>query len=197
MKRFPVAFGIADVESSAGDYSQRLGCRPDLLVSVKYVLWRKDAVNLSILKLAHKEGGARRGVGGRGQEGRCYPAAITWMESSADSACWSHVRQNRSASGHGADPSIPRSAYREYESAAEERVLPGQGFWQFPHAVVPAMRAPALSSPRTPHRARQRRRSAKFGWQETGSSARLNPRTDRSAQRQSPAERRPLPSLHS
>jgi len=34
MKRFPVAFGIADVESSAGDYSQRLGCRPDLLVSV-------------------------------------------------------------------------------------------------------------------------------------------------------------------
>ena len=62
-KRFHIALGVADLESSAHDYSQRLGCRPDLLVSEKYALWRKDTVNLSIRKLAYKEGGARRGYG--------------------------------------------------------------------------------------------------------------------------------------
>ena len=60
MKRFPVAFGIADVESSAGNYSQRLGCRPDLFTPGKYALWRTDAVNLSIRKVSHEEGGALR-----------------------------------------------------------------------------------------------------------------------------------------
>jgi len=32
MKRFHIALGVADVEASADDYSQRLGCRPDLLI---------------------------------------------------------------------------------------------------------------------------------------------------------------------
>jgi hypothetical protein len=63
MKRFPVAFGIADVESFAGDYSQRLGCRPDLLIPGKYALWRTDAVNLSIRKVGHEEGGLAGGHG--------------------------------------------------------------------------------------------------------------------------------------
>jgi hypothetical protein len=75
MKRFPVAFGIADVESFAGDYSQRLGCRPDLLIPGKYALWRTDAVNLSIRKVGHEEGGSRGGMVGRcGQAWRCYLA---------------------------------------------------------------------------------------------------------------------------
>ena len=51
---------LAAVESSADDYSQRLGCRPDLLIPGKYALWRTDAVNLSIRKVGHEEGGVRR-----------------------------------------------------------------------------------------------------------------------------------------
>jgi hypothetical protein len=63
VKRVSLALGITDVESSADDSSQRLGCRPDLLIPGKYALWRTDAVNLSIRKVGHEEGGARRGHG--------------------------------------------------------------------------------------------------------------------------------------
>jgi len=63
MKRFHAALGISDVGSPADDYSQRLGCRSNLLIHGKYALWRKDVVNLSIRKVSHEEGGARRGHG--------------------------------------------------------------------------------------------------------------------------------------
>jgi hypothetical protein len=48
MKRFHLVLGVSDVEASADDYSQCLGCRPGLLISGKYALWGTDAVNLSI-----------------------------------------------------------------------------------------------------------------------------------------------------
>ena len=47
---------------------------------------------------------------------------ITWMGSSGDSACRPHASPNRFASRHGVDLSIPQSAYRGYESAAEDRM---------------------------------------------------------------------------
>ena len=53
MKRFHVALGISDVGSPADDYSERLGCGPDLLLHGTYALWRKDVVNLSIRKAGH------------------------------------------------------------------------------------------------------------------------------------------------
>ena len=52
MKRFHVALGISD-GGSAVDYSQRLGCWPDLLTHGTYALWRKDVVNQSIRKAGH------------------------------------------------------------------------------------------------------------------------------------------------
>ena len=61
MKRFHLALGVSDVEASVYDYSQRLGCRPGLLIPGKYALWRTDAVNLSIRKVGHEAGGACRG----------------------------------------------------------------------------------------------------------------------------------------
>ena len=48
MKRFHLALGVSDVEASADDYSQCLGCRPGLLIPGKCALWGTDAVNLSI-----------------------------------------------------------------------------------------------------------------------------------------------------
>ncbi len=38
MKRFHIALGVSDVEASARDYSQRLGCQPDLLIPNEYAL---------------------------------------------------------------------------------------------------------------------------------------------------------------
>jgi len=61
MKNFHLALGVSDVEASADDYSQHLGCRPGLLITGKYALWRTDALNLSIWKVDHEEGGTRRG----------------------------------------------------------------------------------------------------------------------------------------
>jgi hypothetical protein len=63
VKRVSLVLGITDVESSAHDYSQRLGCRPDLPIPGKYVLWRSDAVNLSIRKVGHKRVGLAGGMG--------------------------------------------------------------------------------------------------------------------------------------
>ena len=87
MKRFHLALGVADVEASADDYSQRLGCRPDLLIPGKYAL----CCGVRMRSTFDPERGPRRGwgspgawVGQYGQEWRCYPAVITGMESSAD-----------------------------------------------------------------------------------------------------------------
>ena len=63
MKRLHLALGVADVESSADEYTQGFGCRPDLLIPGEYSLWRTDPVNLSIRKVGHEEGGTRRGHG--------------------------------------------------------------------------------------------------------------------------------------
>src|SRR5437879_4040536 len=91
-----------------------------------------------------------------------------------------------------------RSAYREYEAAAEGCVLLRPGCWQFPHAVVPTMYAPALSPPPSmTYRACRRMWAGKSGWQETESKVRLIPRMDHSARRLSPAERSPPPPLYS
>lgn len=60
MERFHIALGVANVEASADEYLQCLGCRPDLFILGKYALWRTDAVNLSIRKVGPEEGGARR-----------------------------------------------------------------------------------------------------------------------------------------
>ena len=38
MKRFHIALGVSDMEASADDYWQRLGCRPDLLIPGKDAL---------------------------------------------------------------------------------------------------------------------------------------------------------------
>jgi len=63
MKSFYLSLGVADMESSADEYTRRLGCRPDLLIPGEYALWRTDAVNLSIRKVGHVEVGLARGMG--------------------------------------------------------------------------------------------------------------------------------------
>ena len=52
---------------------------------------------------------------------------ITWMGFLGNSACRLHASPSRFASGHGAALSIPQSAYRGYESAAEDYMQLGPG----------------------------------------------------------------------
>lgn len=63
MKRFHIALGVLDIEASARDYSQRLGCQPDLLIPNEYALWRTEALNVSIRKVAQDEAGRLRHLG--------------------------------------------------------------------------------------------------------------------------------------
>lgn len=75
-KGFHIALSVADAEASAHNYSQRLGCRPDLPISGKYALWRTDAVSLSIRKVGHEEGGLAGGMG------RAMWSGVTMLSSS-------------------------------------------------------------------------------------------------------------------
>ena len=56
------------------------------------------------------------------------PAVVTWGTSVGAAVCWFHSSPSRSALRLRADPSIPRSVYREYESAVEGCVATGPGF---------------------------------------------------------------------
>jgi len=59
MKRFHIALGVADVQASIEDYSQRLGCRPSVVVSGEYALWRTSSLNLSIRRTTEQAGALR------------------------------------------------------------------------------------------------------------------------------------------
>ena len=63
MKGFHIALGVADVEASADDYLQRLGCRPDLLIPGMYALWRTDGSTCRFGKWATKRVGLAGGMG--------------------------------------------------------------------------------------------------------------------------------------
>jgi hypothetical protein len=48
MKKLHLAIATNDIESSITDYSNRLGCRPCVVVPDEYALWRTNTINLSI-----------------------------------------------------------------------------------------------------------------------------------------------------
>ena len=48
MKKLHLAIATHDIESSITDYSNRLGCKPCVVVPNEYALWRTRTINLSI-----------------------------------------------------------------------------------------------------------------------------------------------------
>lgn len=61
--KFHIALGVADIEASVQEYSRRLGCEPQITVPNEYALWRTDALNFSIRRVAVGEAGALRHLG--------------------------------------------------------------------------------------------------------------------------------------
>ena len=49
-RRFHIAFAVAGVDASIADYSERLGCEPEVVVAGEYALWRTAELNFSIRK---------------------------------------------------------------------------------------------------------------------------------------------------
>jgi len=51
------------IEASVQGYSARLGCSPEVVVPNEYALWRTNAFNFSIRKVANQESGQLRRLG--------------------------------------------------------------------------------------------------------------------------------------
>jgi hypothetical protein len=63
MRRFHIALSVADIEASVPEYSRRLGCDPQIVVSNEYALWRTGTVNFSIRSVPASQAGALRHLG--------------------------------------------------------------------------------------------------------------------------------------
>ncbi len=48
MKRLHLAISTHDIDATIGDYTERLGCEPCLVVPGEYALWRNECLNLSV-----------------------------------------------------------------------------------------------------------------------------------------------------
>ena len=59
MRRFHIALAVADLATSIGDYSRRLGVAPTAVVPGKYALFRTDQLNFSINQLPERAGQLR------------------------------------------------------------------------------------------------------------------------------------------
>ena len=89
MKRIHIALGVADVEASAHDYSQRLGRQPDLVIPGEYALWRTETLNFSIRKVVSAEAGRLRHLGWEDPEATAFSVerdlnGILWERFTAD-----------------------------------------------------------------------------------------------------------------
>jgi hypothetical protein len=47
-KKLHLALSSHDIQASIRDYSQRLGCKPQVIVKDEYALWRTSSLNLSV-----------------------------------------------------------------------------------------------------------------------------------------------------
>jgi len=87
-KRFHLALGVLDVETTVVDYTQRLGVQPELVVQGEYALFRTETLNVSIRKVKEPEQGLRHlgwesdGFVGFTEETDCN--GILWEAFSAD-----------------------------------------------------------------------------------------------------------------
>ena len=59
MRRFHIALAVANLDSSIGDYSLRLGQEPTVVVSDIYAMWRTDTLNFSINQIPDRAGQLR------------------------------------------------------------------------------------------------------------------------------------------
>ena len=59
MRRIHIALAVADIDESVGDYSQRLGTQPNVVVTGKYAMWRTEQMNFSINQIPQRAGQLR------------------------------------------------------------------------------------------------------------------------------------------
>ncbi len=88
MKKIHLALSTRKLAESVKDYSQRLGCEPDVVVPEQYALWRTDTINLSIRVDHSVPAGALRHLGWEDPAAPCFQMdtdvnGIVWERFSA------------------------------------------------------------------------------------------------------------------
>ncbi|MFO0388692.1 MAG: hypothetical protein ACK502_03100 [Alphaproteobacteria bacterium] len=63
MKRFHISIAVSDFATSVADYSNRLGCKPVVLVEGRYALWKTDLLNFTISCKEGQQAGVVRHIG--------------------------------------------------------------------------------------------------------------------------------------
>lgn len=63
MKKFHIAIGVAHIEASVEEYSERLQAQPTVVVPGEYALWRTAHLNFSIRKVELSQVGQMRHIG--------------------------------------------------------------------------------------------------------------------------------------
>lgn len=63
MKKLHIALGVADIEASVLDYTQRFNQEPDVVIPGAYALWRTACLNVSIRATDESEVGRLRHLG--------------------------------------------------------------------------------------------------------------------------------------
>lgn len=63
MKKFHLAIGVADIEATVEDYSERLQAQPTVVVPGEYALWRTAHLNFSVRKVEPSQVGQLRHLG--------------------------------------------------------------------------------------------------------------------------------------
>jgi hypothetical protein len=63
MKKFHISVSVGDFNKSVDEYSEKLGCLPEVVVDDRYALWRNEILNFSISKKAGQEAGIIRHIG--------------------------------------------------------------------------------------------------------------------------------------
>jgi hypothetical protein len=63
MKRFHISIGVADLEASIADYSNRLGCAPDVVIAGRYARFRTETLNFTLSCKPQQPAGTIRHLG--------------------------------------------------------------------------------------------------------------------------------------
>ena len=63
MKKIHLAIATNDIVATVKDYSQRLGCKPIVVVPNEYALWRSESFNISIRQDSSCKPGELRHLG--------------------------------------------------------------------------------------------------------------------------------------
>jgi hypothetical protein len=83
MKKLHLAIATDDIAASVVDYSERLGCGPDLVIEGVYALWRTETLNLSLRQGTGEAAGQLRHLGWEDDTATAFTSevdvnGITW-----------------------------------------------------------------------------------------------------------------------